>query len=348
MNRLSVRILATVLLPLAVIVASAEAQQSLGHGDPADTGPLLDYRLPTWGWSTWTVSGRIDAHSTRYEDERQHDDMDQSRWEDASLSVGELNSAWAWRREGEQRVWSLTVDLDGAYRRRGSEIATREVTESQLDGRYQVEAGVVQYLFASDLAAVLTARGMGAYQESRRTVQPQDSPSFEQRGSSRERSDSMAPGVAFGRLRDVTPLIRAARLSERLQALGRPALTRPQLQQVAEVLARQAGYQAVYDRPDKRFWLEVLQPIVGGAPLSAAEVYYLRDVLREDLGPRMQGQLASVRYAWSETPGWDQDFESDFERGLDADLHLVPQSAAGSAVARPGRLAATVERLLRR
>jgi hypothetical protein len=110
-------------------------------------------------------------------------------------------------------------------------------------------------------------------------------------------------------------------LSERLQALGRPALSRRQLRAVAEVLARQAGYDAVYDRPDRRFWQDVLEPIVGGEPLSVAEVFYLRDVMLEDLGPRRQGQrleLSALR-AW--VRGF-RDYQVDDPRGYVVDLAI--------------------------
>ncbi|MEZ4387954.1 MAG: hypothetical protein R3D98_10360 [Candidatus Krumholzibacteriia bacterium] len=50
-----------------------------------------------------------------------------------------------------------------------------------------------------------------------------------------------------------------------------------------------------------------------------AEVFSLRDVMREDLGPRRQGQLVSVRYAWSERKESIR-YGPIVERGIDADL----------------------------
>jgi len=97
-------------------------------------------------------------------------------------------------------------------------------------------------------------------------------------------------GAGFGRQRNVTPIIQAQRLSERLRALGRDALSREQILELAAVLARQGGYGRVFDRPDRHLWRDVLEPILAGdAPLSPYEVLYLRDMLSERLGSRAEG-----------------------------------------------------------
>ena len=93
----------------------------------------------------------------------------------------------------------------------------------------------------------------------------------------------------------MTPLIRAQRLSERLVALGRPALTRGQVLEVASVLATEEGYRMVFDRPGRSFWRDTLEPMLDpGNPLSPYEIFYLRDVMSEDIGPRTQGASIQV------------------------------------------------------
>jgi len=119
--------------------------------------------------------------------------------------------------------------------------------------------------------------------------------------------------------------VRARRLSERLAALGRPRLTPAQERQVAGVLAREYGYQAVYDRPDRRFWRDVLQPMLGeGAPLSPYEVLYLREVLDELMASRREGASVSV------SPGLEGSRSSGTYGAAVADARAVRASAVWS------------------
>jgi Tat protein secretion system quality control protein TatD with DNase activity len=95
----------------------------------------------------------------------------------------------------------------------------------------------------------------------------------ENRSFGRTREYDVGAGIGIGRSRDVTPLIRAQRLSERLEALGRPPLSAHQVQQVAQVLAREEGYRIVFDRPDRSFWRDVLEPMLPKIPRAVAHCF---------------------------------------------------------------------------
>jgi len=128
---------------------------------------------------------------------------------------------------------------------------------------------------------------------------------------------SLSLGAGLGRVRDVTPLIRAQRLGERLEAIGRIALTPYQIQQIARVLAREQGYRSVFDRPNRSFWRDVLDPMLDeDNPLSPYEIFYLADVMNEDVGPRRQGTELQGRFFYEEY-GSDNDIwnRGHFYRG---------------------------------
>lgn len=96
-------------------------------------------------------------------------------------------------------------------------------------------------------------------------------------------------GVGVGRVRVVTPVIRALRVRERLQAVAPGAsMSDRQVQTAAQQLARRPGYEAVYDRPDRFFWRDFFNQ-VGLSDRSAFETYYVADVLREPVGVRREG-----------------------------------------------------------
>lgn len=255
---------------------------SVGFADPADLDALLGYRLPDWGWRTWTFAGTLhgagsardrvgvaDAHQLSY--------------------MTNLLTATTWYRESEPRTWEVSADLRGDWNRTrgGSDLWTRA-----LHGRYEVSARLEQYLVDDRWFVGLDGWAAGSY-EDRRNERPGDAPDHVLIRRGHDHTAGIRAG--WGRIRDVTPLVRAQRLAERLVALGRPRPAAAQIQAAARVLAQENGYQRVYARPDRRLWDRILAPLTGGEPLSVAEVFYLREVMVEDLGMRRQGsQVAGV------------------------------------------------------
>jgi len=162
----------------------------------------------------------------------------------------------------------------------------RETSDHNLVGNYGVGGGLNQYLGEGQFFLGLLGNGGQYYEESIIEVSDAD----EIRNFRRNHHFGIGPSVGWGRARDVTPLIRAQRLSERLIALDRPPLTSDQVQQIARVLATEQGYRTVFDRPERSFWRDVLEPMLDQEnPLSPYEIFYLRDVLAEDIGPRREG-----------------------------------------------------------
>jgi hypothetical protein len=98
-------------------------------------------------------------------------------------------------------------------------------------------------------------------------------------------------GIGFGRVRDVTPVIRALRVRERLKALGRDeVMGREAVQAAAQAFARRPGYTAIYDRPDKYFWNDLFSEIGDGTDgLAPGEVFYVAEALQEPVGRRLEG-----------------------------------------------------------
>jgi hypothetical protein len=87
----------------------------------------------------------------------------------------------------------------------------------------------------------------------------------------------------------VTPVIRALRVRERLRTVAPgSSVSDTQVQAAARQLARRPGYQAVYDRPDKYFWLDFFEQM-NLTGRSAFETFYAADVLREPVGLRREG-----------------------------------------------------------
>ncbi|PSQ95578.1 MAG: hypothetical protein BRD55_10095 [Bacteroidetes bacterium SW_9_63_38] len=114
-------------------------------------------------------------------------------------------------------------------------------------------------------------------------------------GEAREKAvrvnlDRVRVGGGIGRVRVVTPVVRALRIRGRLRAVGADAsMTDADVQAAARQLARRPGYEAVYDRPDKCFWRDLFSKIRAADGPAPFEAFYVADVLREPVGVRREG-----------------------------------------------------------
>jgi hypothetical protein len=284
---------AVVLVLVSLCPLDASAQTSIGFADKDDLDALLAYRLPTWSYRTWFVDGGLDGGGA-----------DSARADETSMSNAfhfDLGSSFLWSRQSDRRDIVLEAAVDGDYDRRSDgrdELGSRR---TQVSGRYEL-AGYYRHVWADDRPWVaVKGRVYRSYAESDRQ-QWGDGYDEEESNLQRRATNEGGAELGIGRIRDVTPLVRAQRVSERLAALGRPRLTSGQVRRVAEALATQYGYDAVYERPDRRFWRDALAPALEGQePLTPFEMHYLMEVLRENVGARRQGWELAVTADYVET-----------------------------------------------
>ena len=263
-----------------------------GFTAPADVGALLDYRLPSWGYHHLQMDFGFDALQT---------DTQGSK----NLTF-DLGSDYLTYHESEDWTWHLETNLQGGYNNQSVDHGARSTRNIQ--GRALLN-GSATYYVAGDWAVTGQLSGDYDYRENRAI---QDT-STTWRYDHRTRFNPGA-GVAYGRIRDVTPLLRAQRISERLGALGRTPLTADEVQALAEIIARRSGYAVVFDRSDKAFWGDLLGRLAGDTPLTPYEVMYLTEVLVEELGSRFEGWKIKAGVGTRRTGG-DLGDQADFVSG---------------------------------
>lgn len=315
-----------VLLPILVVVNAPVAGTTpvtevppIGFADRTDLGVLLGYRLPDWGWRTWEADGHFHGGGNR----SAHPVLGSSH---RLTYDSALATTLSWNRESEARTWALAAGLDGGWRKDRSSWNNGLIRENELSGSYDVRFGLDRYLTDRPWFVGIKAGVGGTYLD--RLGSSYEDPLI------RTHENRAQLDLGWGRLRDVTPLVRAQRLAERLVALGRPRPDAAQVQAAATILAQFGGYQLIYERPEHRFWEKVLAPLIGEQPLSVAEIYYLRDIFVEDLGIRRQGLRAALSGRWHQSglgdhanyrPGVMATFETS--RNLALDLQIAMQVA---------------------
>lgn len=305
------------ILILAALAQPVFAQTSIGFENPEDTTNILEYRLPDWGYRTWDLGFDLSGGGGEF----YRDDINSTA--NNRFSTG-LDSRFKLYRESERRTYKLFVTGAGNYDKAHQSGYSRESSGHQLDGRFLLGGNWTRFLgegpFSLRAAGNTTQSYSESIQENRIDQNIEETRSFR-----RSNNYYASLGAGVGRIRDVTPMIRAQRLSERLTALGREQLVPGQVQEIARVLATEQGYRAVFDRPDRSFWRDVLEPMLDpGQPLSPYEIFYLRDTMEEDVGPRGEGfeVRASVFYGDSRS-GVTSNYFRFINRGTALDLRWV-------------------------
>ena len=280
---------------LCLLPAIGSTQTSVGFQNPQDIQTLLDYRLPDWSYRTFDARLALDGR----EDSARSSGMGSS----GASFQGSLGLDYQRTWESEERnleyggVWSTD------YRNLRQSYDNSETTDSFYQNTVGLNGSYERYLGGGPVSL----RGSGSVrhgysQQHRETVAGEES--LEERLYSRNHYLYTRVGAGLGRLRNVRPLLQAQRLNERLQALGRPALSPRQVRRLAEIIATEYGYGMVYDRPERFFWRDVFEPLTQTEDaLSPYEIFCLQEALNENLGTRYEGLRLDVGAIWSEDYG---------------------------------------------
>ncbi len=286
------RIWLSLLVLLVLFPLTAHPQSSVGFDDPQATGNLLDYRLPDWSYRIWDAQLAL---SGRASESRQFDSPSHNNQFDSNLA-SDFSQTW----EGEHRIIFLRGGISGSYYKTKFFREDYGHTRKNLEGILDLYSYWKQHLSQGPVFFTLGGAANRMYSEDR--FEEYDSfGDNESNNLFRNSTHSVSAGIGYGHLRNVVPLLKAQRLDERIQALGRAPLSDQQVQEIARILATEYGYRQVFDRSDKYLWDDVLAPMLDSQnPLSPFEIMYLTDALNEDHGSRSQGLEFSLVYQWRE------------------------------------------------
>lgn len=293
-----------IILLLAVGFHTAPAQETVGFSDPAATRHLDNYRLPTWDYSVLFLDFDGNFNSI-------------NQFNDAKdrTTFARVTPNYVFYRESEDMIIEGFADVPISLNRWFNEDPngverTDNTFQTRINGAGDAKYYLDDLLFASGRAQI-------NINANRRTTDGDN-----QQEVFRRTADSrfvIAAGAGYGRVRNVTPVIRALRFSERMNALGNGSLSDSQIQDVAGVFAKRNGYGWIYNRPNRHFWNDVSNAVPGLLDnLSFFDAYYLGDVLAEATGQRFEGWEA-VAQAFVDHRRFSDKREVDGNTTLDMD-----------------------------
>lgn len=305
------------------------AQQSIGFSDSTNFNYLIDYRFPSWGYSQFSlVSGSLNLDGRNDNTEYQLNDENNPRTREQNQFIGEfsITPRYEFFRQGEKRILNistsatLTPRLDRnrslhsqigdndeqVYNNKGSRI-NNELTMNLLLKEYLVDDFFIR--------PGIETSGAFQFRESKTERSEEDNIS---EYFYRDLSMNIYFGIGYGRIRNVTPVIRALRTNERYKALGNQSLTSTEIIAAAEQFTRFNGYSRSYDRPLKYFWQDMDQLVNNKfSSLSTFDQFYLNEIFEENLGSRFEGYevTATASYTYFNTLNREEfSNETDIER----------------------------------
>lgn len=283
--------LLTLFVSFSVVPDRVRAQPvSVGFSAPDSTQPIEAYRLPDWRSSVWELRFNGGGDVTR----RDLDDTDGTQYRTAADVDLRIQPSYDVFWESEARTVSVLLQPVIDFQARSLSVEDTDDDESSRRIEFGVSANGLLREYVSDetflFGSMNTSTGFLDGVVNRDDPDVRDIDRYRFFGSYQART-----GIGFGRVRDVTPVVRALRVRERLRALdANVSLSSADVQAAARQLAREPSYNAVYDRRDKYFWRDFFESAGVSGGLSPFDVFYVADVLREPLGRRLEGAEISV------------------------------------------------------
>ena len=291
------------------------AQESIGYTDSTNFQQLVDYRLPNWGYSQFSIrSGGLSLSGRNMTSERE-DQGNNSIDESTNTNVSErfsINPSYNRYEESELQILRLSTSFGFTNRinHSESEIKEYDINRDDRSAKTNSNDNNFTYSLATNYSRYLNDSFFlyGSFNSSiNYRFSSYESNSNEnglRTNDSERRSINFYPsvGIGFGRVRNVTNVLRAIRLKERYEVVSGQTLGGAEILNTADQFTRFQSYQQTYDRPEKYFWGD-LNSILDNKldRLSAFDLFYLSDVFDEQLGSRFEGAelLFSVDYRYN-------------------------------------------------
>lgn len=280
-----------------LFVQSVPAQMSIGFRDPKNIRPVLDYRLPSWGYKTLSMDFSFQGQSKN--DIRNYTEQYSVRSYNNSLAFG-FEPGFYQYHESEKRIHILSAligtNLNIDQQNQSSDFKKQQTSHLLLSIRDAASTYFKTKWF------VITDADFHYYTDRMDKTMPDsyipavDFSSMVKIVYNRYSLNGRM-GVGTGRVRNVTPLIRAMRLTERFHAVHiADSLVDKRLQQIAETISKSDSYEWAYDRPNKYFWRDVFNGIAEADKMNPFEFNYLADVMDENIGSRLQGRDLKIGF----------------------------------------------------
>ena len=247
---------------------------------------MHDYRLPDWGYDNlyldisgnWEGSDRSGNNKTTQE----------------SYKSIQLSPAYRYFIESEDNQFDFESAFYSSLRNNTRETdlpsSYSKSDQTQGDVIFQTSGGWHRYLNNQWFLKLYTKDSFRYYEQQNETTNTLRETS-ESGYINREYQVSLRLGPGYGRVRKITPVIRALRFNERMKDLSLGSgISDEDLKELAAFFTKRESYLSSYDRSNKYLYHQFPQGVLSQLDnLSPWGVMYLHDTWSEVIGERLEG-----------------------------------------------------------
>lgn len=260
--------------------------QNVGYTNSHEINNLLSYRLPKWGYTTFSMVGNANAQINRND----------YSYEKRDSFVGNVEPNFFKYSESEMEIKSLK--LQAILMRNSDQIKQKYANETKSifqSNSLIADYNLLKYKSETSNSFVINSYS-GLFQTTYRSNTTLGSNSNVYGLNEYEYNIFLGIGFGVGRIRNVTPIMLAARFTERSSAMGKNLDSSSEdFQTLAQHFAKLNSYSNTGFRNEKFFWQDLFNLNgVSRYPYSPFEINYLQETVLETFGNRYEGQRSYV------------------------------------------------------
>lgn len=316
------------LLFIIIVLSNVLIAQKYGLGD-VDKAIFEKYRVPEIIFQNLFIDGNMlwNYNSDQFA-RKDYNSLDK-----INSNVGlMLNPVYKYVRESEDIQISIgsQIRLSGSKSNNERQLIDSEAYEKNSHESFQYQLRLIpkikKYLGDSDLFYCANGEFSLVYDftEIERKNQHYENYDYSNMSKRNRQSYLIQLGLGIGRLRNITPLIEAIRLRNRLELLTSKTdkINDDVLLSLAKSISKRSAYNEVYDRADKYYWQEIQETLnkrdINLNGLNQYASSYLREVFDELKFMRYEGTslsaLMKINYnkSWYEQNSKDEVWREQF------------------------------------
>lgn len=263
--------------------------------DPQHHHLIYDYRIPDWGYHRLYLY----FYASLYGNDEDNDKNPSEREYTNSQYYGRFQPYFNLYQTSEKYIFSLYSFVNSSYQyyqyRDEDDNDIQKSIDRSFDHDFNLNGNLNQYYSRLFYLGYNTANSF-EYNENRgqyKYIDKNIGTTSDSKSSYIQRiyKTQFRFGPGLGRVRNVTPVFRALRFSERMRDIGKTAgLSEQDIKSLIHLFARESSYSSRYDRSSKYFYEELPKSISKQIKnLQPWEMIYLDEAFREIIGNRYEG-----------------------------------------------------------
>jgi hypothetical protein len=256
---------------------------------------IYDYRIPDWGYHRLYLDFSTSLYGN---DAKYNPDSYRNHYENSEYS-GRFRPYFYLYQTSEKLIFSLYSMMTSNYwyyeNRDESETYTQKTIDRNFENTLNVHGNLNQYISRLFYLKYYTTNSFRYYENSDHSwdIDKELNTTSDSKNNyiRREYDLNARFGVGLGRIRNINPVFRALRFTERLKNIGKTTgLSEDELISLIYLYAHESAYSSTYDRSRKYFYEALPERIIEQIKnLQPWEMVYLDESSTEIIGDRNEG-----------------------------------------------------------